>query len=159
MEYISLIIAILALLASAYSVYETRKYNRISQDPVIVANEKESEISYVYEITNKGNGPAYFTSVDSFFNLKKLEGSTLREKVLAHITEKGIRFKSTFTTLGQETVLAPGETVEIANITLHPDDAGKIQQIEDSVFGVRIKYKSSHGVEKVWVSDERLRNI
>ncbi len=159
MDYISLTISIFALLASAYSVYETRKNNRISQDPVIVANEKESETSYVYEITNKGNGPAYFISVDCFFNLKKLEESTLRDRVRNHLTENDIRFNSSFTTLAQETVMAPGETIELVNILIHPDDAVKMQQIEDSVFGTRIKYKSSHGVEKVWVSDERLRNI
>ena len=159
MEYVSLIIAILALLASAYSVYETRKHNRLSQDPVIVANEKESDTGYIYEITNKGSGPAYFYSVDSFFNLEKLVDSTLRERVRENLTERGIRFKSTFTTLGQETVMAAGETIELANIEIHPDDTEKMKNIEDSVFGLRIKYKSSHGVEKIWVSDERLRNI
>jgi len=159
MELISIAIAVVALFVSIYSVYESKKNNLISQEPHIVAHEVEGDIEYIYQITNKGGGPAFFKKVDYYFNLENLEGENFRPAIKEVFQNYGIRFKSTIMKFGEETIMAPGETFEIIKVTIHPEDKEKINAIPDSVFGVKVKYASAHGKEKIWVNDERLRTI
>lgn len=77
----SLIISWLALVASAYSIYETRRNNRLGQSPVIVGHKNEGPTGYSFSITNKGNGPAYFKKIQYFLNLQPIEDKPFGESV------------------------------------------------------------------------------
>ena len=159
MEYVSITIAIIALLISGYSVYENRRNNRIGQAPALMGHENESPTEYSYVIKNKGNGPAYFEKVEYFLNLQPLDDKPLREAVREVLSDKGMRFQSTITHLAQKGVMAAGEEIILGRILFLPEDAEKFQGIDDAEFAVRITYKTSHGETKVWASDDRLQNI
>jgi hypothetical protein len=159
MDFVSLIIAILALLVSTYSVYESRKSNRIGHEPVLVGHESESPTEYCYEIKNKGNGSAFFEKVEYFLNLQSLKDKSLKEAIREVLTKNGIRCQTTITNLGQESVMAPGETIVLAKIMLSLEETSKFEAITDAKFAVRILYKSAHGNRKVWASDDRLLNV
>lgn len=81
MEYLSIVVAVLALVISGYSVYENRRNNRIGQAPALMGHENESPTEYSYFIKNKGNGPAFFEKVEYFLNLRPLDDKPLREVV------------------------------------------------------------------------------
>ena len=92
---------------AAYAVYESRRINRISQRPVIVGHEEErnSGAYYCYRITNKGNGSAFFTTVDYFLNQVPLVETTLQEAVRDLLDGGGIRYELTTTRLGNQTAM------------------------------------------------------
>lgn len=159
MEIFSVIIATIALIVSVYSVYESRKNIQLSQEPHIVAHEKESETEFSYEITNKGGGPAFFKKVEYFLNLEPLKDKTIREALREVLTAHGVRFKSSIMKLGDETIMAPGETFVLASIVIHKDDIEKMKNIPNAIVGIRVIYRSAHGKEKIWRNDERIKNI
>lgn len=154
----SLVISALAFLASAYSVYETRRSNRLGQSPAIVGHESESPTEYSFSITNKGSGPAYLEKVQYFLNLRPIEDKPLGESVREILNNKQIRHTSSITNLGQRAIIAAGEEITLAKIAFPQEDSEKFQEL-DQELAVRIVYKSSHGDEKVWSSDSRLENI
>jgi len=154
----SLIISGLALVASAYSIYETRRNNRLGQSPVIVGHENEGPTGYSFSITNKGNGPAYFKKVQYFLNLQPIEDKPLGESVKDILNKNDIRHSSSITNLGQQGVMAAGEEITLAKIAFPLEDSEKFQNL-DQEFAVRIIYSSLHGNEQVWCSDSRLENI
>lgn len=159
MEIVSLIISLFALTASVYSVYESRKNNRITSEPYLVAHESEGDTEYSYEITNKGGGPAFFIDAEYFVNLKKVDANKFRESIKEVLQMHGVRFESSIMKLGKETIMAPGETFILAKISIRPEDTEKMKTIPNAVIGIRVKYKSAHGKMKAWVSDERINNI
>ncbi|EMP57376.1 hypothetical protein MSNKSG1_02108 [Marinobacter santoriniensis NKSG1] len=154
----SLIISALALVTSAYSIYETRRNNRLGQSPTIVGHENESPTEYSYSITNKGNGPAYFEKVQYFLNLQPIEDKPLGEYLKEILNKNEIRYSSSITNLGQKSVMAAGEVITLAKIAFPAEDSEKFQNL-DQEFSVRIVYNSLHGDEQVWCSDSRLENI
>lgn len=159
MEIISITIATVALIASIYSVFESRKNNILTHEPYIVAHEIEGDTEYVYQITNKGGGPAFFEKVDYYFNLEKLDGDNFRGSVNKILNENGIRYKSTIMKFGNETIMAPGETFDIIKINIHSEDKEKMGLLPNAVYGVKIIYKSAHGKSKSWFNDERIKLI
>lgn len=156
MEYASLVISVIAILISGYSVYDVRRSNRIGHTPAIVGNEFESQTEYSYSIKNKGNGPAYFECVDYFFDSEPLE-KPFREAVYEALTNNGIRFESKITQLGQKTVMAAGEELLLGRIRFPVEDSGKFRKMK--LFDIRIVYKSAYGEPKVWATNDRLQNI
>src|SRR5690606_25283657 len=158
MDYASLAISVLAFVASAYSVYETRRNNRLGQAPAIVGHEHESPTESSYLIKNKGNGPAYFQQVQYFLNLQPVENKSLGEIVRDVLNRNEVRHSSSITNLAQKGVLAAGEEILIAKIAFPPEDAEKFQNLGQE-FAIRIVYKSLHGDEEVWSSDDRLEDI
>lgn len=154
----SLIISWLALVASAYSIYETRRNNRLGQSPVIVGHENEGPTGYSFSITNKGNGPAYFKKVQYFLNLQPIEDKPFGESVKEILNKNDIRHNSSITNLGQHAVVAAGEEITLAKIAFSLEDSEKFQNL-DHEFAVRIVYSSLHGDEQVWCSDSRLENL
>lgn len=154
----SLIISGLALVASAYSIYETRRNNRLGQSPVIVGHENEGPTGYSFSITNKGNGPAYFKTVQYFLNLQPIEDKPFGESVKEMLNKNDIRHNSSITNLGQHGVMAAGEEITLAKIAFLLEDSEKFQSL-DHEFAVRIIYSSLHGDEHVWCSDSRLENL
>lgn len=154
----SLFISALALLASAYSIFEARRNNRLGQSPVIVGHESEGPTEYSFSISNKGSGPAYFEKVQYFLNLQPIEDKPIRESIREILHNNKIRHNSSITNLGQKTVIAAGEEITLAKIAFRQEDSEKFQNL-DQELAVRIVYRSSHGEEKVWSSDSRLENI
>ncbi len=154
----SLIISGLALVASAYSIYETRRNNRLGQSPVIVGHENEGPTGYSFSITNKGNGPAYFKKVQYFLNLQPIEDKPFGETVKEILNKNEIRHTSSITNMGQRGVMAAGEEIALAKIAFPLEDSERFQSL-DHEFAVRIIYESLHGDEQVWCSDSRLENI
>ncbi len=155
---ITLGISLLALLVSVYSLYESRRNNRINQEPVLAGHESESQTAYRYEITNKGNGTAFFEKVEYFLNLQPLDNKSFRDAVRETLTKEEIRAELTITHLGQKGVMSPGETIVLGSILFPAEDAIKFQNIGKE-FAVRITYKSSHGDKKVWASNDELQEI
>lgn len=151
----TLAISLVALLVSVYTLYESRKNNRISEEPVLVGHECESQTTYRYEITNKGKGTAFFEKVEYFMNLRPLEEKSFRDAVRETLTEEEIRAESTITQLGQKGVMAPGETIVLGSISFSAEDAVKFKKM-DKAFAVRITYKSAHGDKKIWASNDGL---
>ncbi len=132
MEYVSIAIAIIALLISWYSVYENRRNNRIGQTPALMGHEIESPTEYSYVIQNKGTGPAYFEKVEYFLNLQPLDDKPLREAVREVLAKKRIRFhQSTITQLAQKAVMVAGEEILLGRILFLREDGEKFQGIDD----------------------------
>jgi hypothetical protein len=126
MEIVSIIIAVIALGVSIFSVYENRKHIRLSQEPYIVSHETESEARYSYEITNKGGGPAYFKKVEYFVGNKPLKEKNLREALTEILHQNDIKFKSSIVNMDDESIMAPGETFILATIEIAKEDAPKL---------------------------------
>ena len=155
----SIAIALIALAVSIYSVFESRKNNILSHEPHIVAHEVEGDTEYIYQITNKGGGPAFFEKVDYYFNLEKLGGENFRGAIKEVLKNHSIRHESTIMRFGDRTIMAPGETFEIIKMHIHSEDKEKMNLLPNTVFGVKISYKSAHGKRKTWVNDERIKFI
>ena len=156
MEYASLTISVIALLVSGYSVYDARRSNRIGHAPAIVGNELESPTEYSYSIKNKGNGPAHFERVEYFFDSQPLE-KPFREAVYEALSSAGIRFESTITQLGQQTVMGAGEEILLGRIRFSDEDGKKFRELKS--FDIRIIYKSAYGDRNVWATNDSLQNI
>lgn len=75
------------------------------------------------------------------------------------LTSHGIRHKSTILRIGDENIMASGESYTLVGLKIHKDDAEKMSNIDDSVFGIRITYSSAHGRVKTWSNDDRLKEI
>lgn len=158
MNYASIALSVLAILISAYSVYETRRNNRIGQQPTIVGERNQGPTEYSFVIKNKGNGPAFFERVEYFQNLQPSERKPIRDVVRETLQRKGIEFQSTVTELGQNSVMAAGEAITLAKIEFHPEDAAKFEAIDNAQIDIRITYKGIYGDSLVWASDDRLLN-
>jgi len=152
----SLVISIFAITISTYNLYEARKTNRLSQVPIIVGHSISNPTDYSYFIKNKGNGPALFEKAECFENLCPLEIKSLRESVRTFLDRKSIHYQLIMTDLGDNSVLAAGEELCIAKITVGKEDASKLKDIEDGVFAVKISYKSCYGISSVWATDDSL---
>lgn len=156
MEYASLVISVVALLVSGYSVYDSRRSNRIGHAPAIVGNESEGPTEYSYAIKNKGNGPAYFERVEYFFDSQPLQ-KPFREAIHEALAGGGIRFESKITQLGQKTVMGAGEEILLGMIRFSAEDGAKFRELKP--FDIRIVYRSAYGERKVWATNDALQNI
>lgn len=158
LDYAALIIATLSMFVAAYSVYESRRHNRVSQIPALVGNEFETGNSYAYEVANKGNGHAFFERVEYFQNCRPLEPGDFRDAVRTALDQAGIQALEVATTrLADNSVLAPGETVVIGKIIFSPDSAPKfVAMRQETEFDLRITYTSAHGTRKIWTSNDDL---
>ena len=67
MEITALLVSLLALGFSIYSVVETHRTNRLTNRPAIVGHETKGWNEYKYELVNKGTGPAYLKEVEWFW--------------------------------------------------------------------------------------------
>lgn len=145
-------------MVAAFSLYENRRNNRISAEPVIVSLEIESPTEYRFEIINKGKGTAFFENVEYFANLKPIDRELFSGAVMEMLTKEGIQASLTTTKPGHKCVMASGETIVLGSITFKPEDAVKFRKM-DKEFGVRITYKSAHGYKKIWASNDELTKI
>ncbi len=159
MEYSALIISLVALGFSIYSVVESRRNNRASHRPAIVGHEINGIDEYQYEITNKGTGPAFFKSVEWFWDKKPLEGESIVESVREVLQNHGVPSNQSITDLGQQSILSTGETIILGSITIKPEHIPIIHKIQEKGFGVRIIYESGFGEEYTFVSDDDLKFV
>ena len=92
-------------------------------------------------------------------NLNPLDGNEFRKAIKDMLTSHGIRYKSSILKLGDEDIMASGESYVLVSLEIPLEDAEKMANIEDSVFGVRVTYESAHGQQKVWCNDDRIKEI
>lgn len=154
MEIFTLIIAALALLASAFSIYESRKNNRISSTPFLMGQEFTHLTSYEYWIANKGKGVAVFDSVEYFYKNEQCKYDDLKESVEGALKKHGVSHQLTSTRLGDKIVMDAGERILIARILFPETEAVKFQEALDVDMNIRIKYHSSHGEMKVFNTND-----
>ena len=157
MEYISITLSITAFLISIAGFWENRRNNRISKAPAIVGHESEGEAEYSYAIKNKGNGPAFFEQVECFLNGISLGEKPLRVAISELLGSHKIRYKLSVTNLGNQCVMAAGEEMVLVSVSVATEDIEKFKAISAAQFGIRIRYKSGHGVGFVWATNEGLR--
>lgn len=156
MQYVSVSISILAFAVSVISLIENRRNNRIGHSAEIRGHESENPTGYSYAIQNKGKGAAYFKKVDYFLDRKLLKDNSLREALANVLTQAGVRYELSITQPGQESILQAGEVMQLVKISVPLEDAARLKAIPSERFGVRILYKSVHGKNRVWVTDDRL---
>jgi hypothetical protein len=159
MNIASFIISVFAFAISTYSVFVSRKNSMLTQEPHLVGHENEGDTEYSYIIINKGGGCAFFKKVEYFMNLKPIESNEFKKSIKDMLKTHGIRFRSSILSIGDENIMASGESYTLVGLEINKEDAEKMANIDDSVFGIRITYASSHGKEKVWSNDERLKKI
>lgn len=159
MELTALLISLLALGLSIYSVIESHRNNRASHCPTIVGHETKGMSEYKYEIINKGNGPAFFKSVEWFWDGKPLKDKSITEAVREIVHSYGLPPTQLVTELGQNSVLGTGEKLVLGSIAITPEHVPIIKEIEKKGFAVRIAYESAFGEQFVFASDDALKNI
>ena len=158
-DYATLMISVLAIGLSVYSLIESRRNNRITHRPAIVGHEAQGPNEYSYRIINKGNGPAFFKSVEWFLDKKPLGEKTFSEVVKDVVRAYGLPPSQIVTTPGQKSIMGTGEAIVLGAIAIQPEHVSLIQEIQKKGFGVRIVYESAFGEEFVFVSDDALKNI
>lgn len=159
MELTALLISLFALGLSIYSVIDTHRKNRASSRPVIVGHESKALTEYKYEIINKGNSPAFFKSVEWFWDGKPLKDKSFTEAIRDVAHSYGLPPTQSVTELGQNSVLATGERLVLGTIAIAPEHILIIQEIEKKGFGVRIVYESAFGEQFVFSSNDEHKNI
>lgn len=155
MQYISEVLASVALLVSVSSFLEARRNNRIGRAPALLSNETETPTGYSYSIQNKGSGPAHFETVEYFVDQQPLGDTPLRDAFAKILTENGLRYHLSVTQPAQQNVMQAGEEITLVKIAAPPEDAIKLKAIPSDRFAVRITFRSAYGRRNVWASDDR----
>jgi hypothetical protein len=156
MQYISEVLASIALLISAFSFLESRRNNRVGHAPALLSNETETPTGYTYSIQNKGRGPAYFEKIEYFIDKQPLGDRSLREVIAKVLTENGVRCELSVTRPAQQNVMQASEQIVLVAVSVRPEDSAKLKAISADRFGVRITFRSAHGKRIVWASDDHL---
>lgn len=159
MEITALLVSLLALGFSIYSVVETHRTNRLTNRPAIVGHETKGWDEYKYELVNKGTGPAYLKEVEWFWNKEPIIGRSIDEVVAEKIRAYGLPPTQMVTVLGKNTIIGIGERLVLGSLSLKPEHIPLFQEMEKEGFGVRISYESAHGEKFMFHSDDELKNI
>ena len=158
MEYITLIISSIALGLSIYSVIESRKANRVSEEPHLAGHKNEGNNYFCFELKNKGKGPAIFDNVETYYNNERTgeKLKTLIDKAL-----DGIRCKYSVMELGGNNIMGAGEVYKLLDITeIHKEDIEKLKDImETSEIDLKVIYKNAYGNMKSWATNDNLIKI
>jgi hypothetical protein len=155
-EQANFTLSVVAILLSAYSLVESARVARASQLAVLLSAETDGNEEYIYEIVNKGNGPAFFQSIEYFQNFEKLENKTFGDAIREVIGKAGIRCKVSTSHPAQKGVMAPGEAITLVRLTFAEDQREKVAALQRSQFGVRITYRSAFGGKKIFAINDKL---
>lgn len=79
MQIISLIFSLIAVSVSIYSIYETRRANRLKVKPYLVAHEVGGNNSYSYCVVNKGLGQAFFDDINYYKGFEPVDDKNFTE--------------------------------------------------------------------------------
>lgn len=156
---ISLVISICALALTVYSLYATRRHNRLSVVPHLHGYENESTddkgLTYSYDISNNGIGPA---RIKKFILLRhdkafpKGEGNYVRSSISEHLGNQvnyEIKFSFNF---GYDASLRAGETRRIVEMFFPGVKTGEEDKFWRLLKGMalRIEYESFYGQKFVF---------
>lgn len=120
--------------------------------PTLVGNETETELSYRYQVINKGSGPAQFEKVEFLYRNEPVKPEFYKLKLKEELNNKDLRYRLSVTTPGQNSVMAPGDFLDLVFLEVNSEDKQKINNLEEGVFGITIRYRSSHGEKFTWSS-------
>lgn len=124
-----------------------------------MGHETKALDEYKYEIINKGNGPAFFKSVEWFWDGEPLGEKSISEAVGEVVQSYGLPPTQVITELGQNSVLGKGERLVLGSIAIGPQYIPIIREIENKGFGVRIVYESEFREQFVFASTDELKSI
>lgn len=159
---VPIVISACALCLTLYQIYATRRHNRLSVTPHLCGCANTSAdpggVTYSYEVSNCGIGPARVKKFQLFHNGKPWATESHDDiHVLMETLFKG-RLKYEFRNsyfIGEEEGLRPGDTRLIAKVFfpgLVHTDRNKILEIVGET-RVRIEYESFYGEKFIFDSD------
>ncbi|PTU65137.1 hypothetical protein DB032_09450 [Chromobacterium sp. Panama] len=157
------VVAILAMIATGWQAWLTRRHNKLSVRPALAGWEEleEEELCYAFSLSNNGIGPAFIKSFLIFVDGKQVEGtgSTLVQKV------SQLLFQGMSPRLGPWSVLVPGyymradEKMPIVTVTFRTEHSSVFHEVLRSArqrVRIIIKYESMYGESFTYDSNDFL---
>jgi len=149
--YIAIISAVISLGSLLFNWWSTIR----AMEPHISPSAVKSATQYAYSIDNKGGGPALITMVEYYVNQINLPKDAFEKELSTVVNGLGIPNSKSLTTLGNNSVVGAGESIQLLAITCLVNHATYIQQLDDAIkLRVVIQYKSVHGKKKTFDSDD-----
>lgn len=153
MDILPLIIASCALFVSVWSVRSTQKHNKLSSRPHLTGFQRNNTLNnkkrtMVFEIWNKGTGPAFIKEFSILFDGKEIEDD-VAVHIRAAIANKfgNILSDDQITNLGETYAIQTNEMVEIFSLSYNDNSNGELTErllgFLDK-YDLNIKYESMY---------------
>lgn len=155
----NLSLSLVAILISLISLVESFRAARAGQTAVLIAEVTNDDDQFVYEIKNKGNGPAFFNKVEYFSGEATVSDTSFGQAIRAALREAGLACRVTTSEPATENVMAPGESIILVRLKFSADQRAKLDLLESKNFGIRISYRAALGGSRIFVSDQRLSKL
>ncbi len=145
-------IALSALFVSVFSLYLTRRHNKLSVRPHIIVRTDHTQYSYKIELRNNGLGPALIKQVDWHLLSNKIvseDPDKFRDKVFEHIPIISDE-RVLITIIKEDVSLLPGQNIPLFELDTTDLVVNEINEILNEFvrhLRFKIKYESFYGEE------------
>ena len=140
------IIALCAVIFTAWQAFIQRKHNRISLKPHLfryVNRDKHNEIGRLqFVITNNGLGPAYIKKFQIYLHEKEVNAKEAIESVLGNLV-----CDSSYTILGNDYAMPHNESKVVLSVSFNAKSWEEIYEVEKklNVLDLHLIYTSAYG--------------